>query len=243
MISKVEGFIISEVPYGDTSKIINVLTKEHGLIGIIAKGSKTLKSKNRATTLKFTYAIFNIYYKENKLSTLIDAEIIDNLVNLKSDIILISYLNYLTELTNQVVKQGDDKEIYAIFIKAIQLMDKGFNPMVITNIVEVKYLKYLGVFINLDSCFRCGSNKDIVTLSFSDGGLICKNCYHDEDIIDLKMVRILRNYLYVDLEKISKIDIDSNLVKKINLFLDLYYEQYTGLYLQSKKFLKNMTSE
>ena len=240
---KIKRFIISEVPYGDTSKIINVLTKEHGLIGIIAKGSKSLKSKNRATTLKFTYAIFNIYYKENKLSTLIDAEIIDNLVNLKSDIILISYLNYLTELTNQVVKQGDDKEIYAIFIKAIQLMDKGFNPMVITNIVEVKYLKYLGVFINLDSCFRCGSNKDIVTLSFSDGGLICKNCYHDEDIIDLKMVRILRNYLYVDLEKISKIDIDSNLVKKINLFLDLYYEQYTGLYLQSKKFLKNMTSE
>ena len=83
-------------------------------------------------------------------------------------------------------------------------------------------------------------NKDIVTISFNDGGLICKNCYQNEEIVDLKMVRILRNYLYVDLEKISKIDIDNNLVKKINLFLDLYYEQYTGLYLQSKKFLKNM---
>ena len=78
MINKVEGFIMSEIPYGDSSKIINVLTKEHGLIGIICKGSKSMKSKNRATTLKFTYAIFNIYYKENKLSTLIDAEIIDN---------------------------------------------------------------------------------------------------------------------------------------------------------------------
>ena len=227
MISKVEGFIMSEVPYGDTSKIINVLTKEHGLIGIICKGSKSLKSKNRATTLRFTYAIFNIYYKENKLSTLIDAEIID-------------YLNYLTELTNQVVKQGDEKEIYAIFINAILLINKGFDPMVITNIVEVKYLEYLGVFINLDSCSKCGSNKDIVTISFNDGGLICKNCYQNEEIVDLKMVRILRNYLYVDLEKISKIDIDNNLVKKINLFLDLYYEQDTGLYLQSKKFLKNM---
>jgi len=240
MISKVEGFIMSEVPYGDTSKIINVLTKEHGLIGIICKGSKSLKSKNRATTLRFTYAIFNIYYKENKLSTLIDAEIIDNLINIKNDIVLISYLNYLTELTNQVVKQGDEKEIYAIFINAILLINKGFNPMVVTNIVEVKYLEYLGVFINLDSCSKCGSNKDIVTISFNDGGLICKNCYQNEEIVDLKMVRILRNYLYVDLEKISKIDIDNNLVKKINLFLDLYYEQYTGLYLQSKKFLKNM---
>ena len=112
--------------------------------------------------------------------------------------------------------------------------------MVVTNIVEVKYLEYLGVFINLDSCSKCGSNKDIVTISFNDGGLICKNCYQNEEIVDLKMVRILRNYLYVNLEKISKIDIDNNLVKKINLFLDLYYEQYTGLYLQSKKFLKNI---
>ena len=55
MISKVEGFIVSETPYGDSSKIIHVLTKEHGVIGIMAKGSKSLKSKNRATTLKFTY--------------------------------------------------------------------------------------------------------------------------------------------------------------------------------------------
>ena len=90
--------------------------------------------------------------------------------------------------------------------------------MVITNIVEIKYLKYLGVFLNLDNCYKCGSNKDIVTISFNYGGLICKECYHDEEIVDLKMIKILRNYLYIDLAKISKI----------------------GLYLQSKKFLKTI---
>ena len=44
MIEKVEGIVINEKAYGETSKIINVITKEYGIIGIIAKGARTLKS-------------------------------------------------------------------------------------------------------------------------------------------------------------------------------------------------------
>ena len=44
MLIEVEGFIVSETPYGETSKIINVYTKEKGLIGIMCKGAKSLKS-------------------------------------------------------------------------------------------------------------------------------------------------------------------------------------------------------
>ena len=70
MNKEVEGIIIREKDYGDTSKIIDIFTKEHGIIGVIAKGAKILKSPLRSVTSKFTYGLFNIYYKENKLSTL-----------------------------------------------------------------------------------------------------------------------------------------------------------------------------
>ena len=116
MLKEVEGFILTETPYGESSKIINVLTKEYGIIGIIAKGASSLKSKNRVATLKLTYAKFNIYYKENKLSTLVSADIINPLKNIRSDIFLISYLTYLAELTYQVVKQSNTKDIYDDFI-------------------------------------------------------------------------------------------------------------------------------
>ena len=111
MLKEVDGFILTETPYGESSKIINVLTKEFGIIGIIAKGANSLKSKNRVATLKLTYAKFNIYYKENKLSTLVSADIINPLKNIRSDIFLISYLTYLAELTYQVVKQSNAKDI------------------------------------------------------------------------------------------------------------------------------------
>ena len=82
IIKEVEGFIISEVPYGDTSKIINIFTND-GVIGCIAKGAKSLKSNLRINTIKFTYGKFLIEYKENKLSYIKEASSINELVNIK----------------------------------------------------------------------------------------------------------------------------------------------------------------
>lgn len=54
---EVEGIVLNTISYGETSKIINVFTKD-GIIGMIAKGAKTLKSSLRSTTDKLTYGIF-----------------------------------------------------------------------------------------------------------------------------------------------------------------------------------------
>ncbi len=71
VLTEVEGFILSETPYGETSKIINVFTKDYGVIGIMCKGAKSLKSKNRVSTMRLTFAKFNIYLKQGKLSFLL----------------------------------------------------------------------------------------------------------------------------------------------------------------------------
>jgi len=86
MIEKVEGIVINEKAYGETSKIINVITKEYGIIGIIAKGARTLKSEFRVSTAKLSYAYFNIIYKEGKLSTLVSADIINPFKSIIKDI-------------------------------------------------------------------------------------------------------------------------------------------------------------
>ena len=47
-------------------------------------------------------------------------------------------------------------------------------------------------------------------------------------------------FYYVDLSKISKLDLSKDVTREINQFLDEYYDTYTGLYLKSKKFIKNL---
>ena len=242
MINKYEGIIITETPYGDNSKIINVLTKEKGIIGIMCSNVKSIKNPLRTKTLKFTYGYFHINYNENKLSKLIDVDIIDNLSNIRGDIELISYMSYITDLTYQVVKQNNELDIYNIFISTVLKLNEKKNPLILTNILELKYLDYLGVGLNLDSCVKCGSKKNIVTLDPDEGGYICQNCYTNERILDPKSIKLIRMYYLIDINSISDIKISTSIAQEINYFLDKYYERYTGQYLKSKDILKKLNS-
>ena len=126
MIETVEGIILSTQDYSDSSKVINVITKKYGIIGMMAKGCKNIKSNLRSTTDKLTYGYFNIYYKENKLSILSSVDIIDNFKNIKKDINKISYASYLLDLTGQVIKQTH-KDIFDLLISSLIKINDDFK--------------------------------------------------------------------------------------------------------------------
>ena len=240
MLIEVEGFILKETPYGESSKIINVLTKDKGLIGIMCKGAKSMKSKLRSCTQAFTYGVFNLYYKEEKLSTLVSVDIINPLKNTRQDLTKISYITYLSELTSQVIKESGSKNIYDNFINTILKIEEGLDPVILTNILELKYLPLLGVGLNLDSCIRCGDKTSIITIDASYGGLICKNCFCNEIIVDKKVIQLIRMYYYVDIKSISTINVKDEYKNTINRFISDYYDAFTGLYVYSKKFLETL---
>ena len=239
MLKQVEGIIASSVNYGETSKIVNILTKE-GMIGAIAKGAKNIKSPLRSFTVNLTYGSFYLYYNDNKLSTLKSADIICEFKNIKKDIILISYMSFLIDLATQVMKQNNDEEIYNLLVTTLYKIDEGLNPMVMTNILELKYLDYLGVGFDFNTCCKCGKKSNIVTIDPDAGGYICKNCYTNEIIYDSKTLKMLRMYYLVDIKSISELKISDNIIKNINYFVNTYYDRYTGLYLKSKKFLNEL---
>lgn len=240
MIEKVTGFIMSTTDFKETSLILHLFTKEHGLIGVMAKGVKSLKSPLRALTLPYTYGYFYLYYKEGKLSLLKDVDLINPLQAIHEDILKISYVNYLADLTSQVYKESEEESLFGYFEATILKINEGFDPAILTNILELKYLPFLGVGLFLNRCVSCGSTKNIVTIDGDAGGLVCQNCYHNERIVSLNVIKYLRMFLYVDIKKISKIAIKEEYKKEIDTFITTYYNRYTGIYLKSKEYLKKL---
>lgn len=239
-IECVEGIILSETNYSESSKILNVLTKEHGLIGIISKGCRNMKSKLRGVSRKLLHGKFNIYYKENGLSTLINVDVINSYSKTIMDLEKVSYASFIIELTNQVIKQNNDDNIYELLKDTLNKIEEGFDSLVLTNIIELKLLDYLGVRPNIDSCSICGSSKNIVTIDESSGGYICRNCYNNEPLVSEKAIKLIRMFYYVDIKNITKLEVSNDVIKEINKFLDDYYDRYTGLYLKSKSFIKRI---
>lgn len=236
MLKTVEGVVVSDTPFGENSKIINILTKE-GIIGVISKGCKKINSPLRLVSNKLTYAEFTLYYNEDKLSTLKEGVIINELPNIHHDLTLISYLAYLTELSSQIMKEANNPEVYNLYIKAILKIEVGLNPVVIMNVLEIKLLDYIGVSLSLNGCAKCGSIKDIVTIDPDAGGYLCKNCRTTEIIYDERVRKMLRMYYLVDIDSITELKIKDYVIDAINHFLTVYYDRYTGIYTHSKKFL------
>ena len=240
MIKKIEGIIVSEVDYKESSKIINVLTPEYGIIGIVARGTKKVKSNLSGVTSKLTYGYFHVNYKENGLSTLIEVDVIDRFKNIRKDINLMSYSIYILELADKVYKHDNDSMIYELLIASLKKIDEGYDYKVISNIFELKLLDFLGIRPVVDECVNCGSKLDIVTISSYRGGYLCKNCCNGEVIVNIKTIKLLRMFYYVDISKITKLDITENIKMELSRFIYDYYDRYSGIYLKSREFLQNL---
>ncbi len=238
MLKKIEGIVISETPFKENSKILNILTKD-GVIGVVSKGCKNLKSSLRLVSSKLVYAEFTIYHNEDHLSTLKEGTIINNFEHIRTDPSLIPYsvYIYITDLVRQVVKQTDISNIYDLYIDTITKIEEGLNPIVMMNILEIKLLDFLGCPIELNSCSKCGSIKNIVTIDPDAGGYICQNCYTNEILYDEKTRKMLRMYYLVDIKSIKELKIKEYVIENINNFLTTYYDRYTGIYIHTKKFL------
>ena len=240
MLVKVKGIILSETNYSESSKILNVLTDTYGLLGMMAKGARNIKSKLHVAN-KMIYGEFSINYKESGLSTISEINIINSFKNINFDLKKASYAFYIIDLVKDVLKENNNKEIFTLLEQALIKINEGLNPLFISNIVELQLLKYLGVSIELNHCIICGKKDNIKTIDINLGGLVCSNCYQDSFLLNEKTIKLLRLMYYVDLEKLDNINIsDENLIKEIDDFIKEYYSRYTGIFLKNKDNIKKI---
>lgn len=240
MQSKTKGIVLSETPYSETSKILNLLTEDFGLIGVISKGCRNVKNKLRGVSNKMNYCEYTINYKEKGLSTLIEGSTINSFKNIYTDMKKAIYAFYLMDIVSQVLKESNNKSIFNLLIPALTKINDGLSPELISNIVEIKLLDYLGVTLNLNSCVLCGEENNLLTVDLVNGGVICKNCYQDGYIMNNRALHLMQLLQKVDLRKIETLEItDDEIFKEIDKFIQEYYSSYTGIYLKKKDNILN----
>lgn len=241
-IKAIEGIILSGTNYSESSKILKLFTKEFGIISVMSKGCRRLKSKLRSVSNPLVYGTYHVYYKKEGISTMIDCDIKDAFLNSQLDMKRLSYSTFLLEFVSNIYRQNEDAKLFDLLINALKKIDDGFEAHIICDIVQFQALDYLGVSLSLDACAVCASTSNIVTISSDAGGYLCKDCRMDEKIYSEKMYKVIRLFAYVDISKISKLDIAMSTLKEIDEFIDDYYERYTGIYMGTKNILKKNVS-
>ncbi|MGL4972842.1 MAG: DNA repair protein RecO [Culicoidibacterales bacterium] len=239
MSTLIKGIVTRRTDFKEHDEIVSVFTRELGRVPMLVRGAKRANSRYKALTQLFTYGDFTIAQREG-LSLLYQGETIDYFSRLKSNYVAMSHAAYLCELVNQVASDYEaDPELFDLFLAILQLMEANHPPEGLTFVFELHVLARLGVALQLSGCTVCQSQQ-IVGFSIAMGGLVCRNHVSPNDVQLVNDPQVIKTLLALNRQTLATLEnvrVEATVQTQLRLIFNQIFEQYSGLYLKSQKFL------
>ncbi len=142
------AWLLHHRPYRDTSRIVDILSREHGRMSLVARGSRTAKSR-LAGILRPFLPLQLSWVIRSDLGTLTGAEMLGQPIALGGDALLSGY--YVNELLLHLLHRHDPQpEIFAAYSRTIERLQVDRNVPTVLRAFEIELLRLLGYALNLD---------------------------------------------------------------------------------------------
>lgn len=143
------AFILHHKPFRDTSQILDVLSRDHGKLAVVARGSRSAKSRLRGVLRPFMPLSMSWVIRSD-LGTLTGAEVRGAPLSLAGDALLSGY--YVNELILHFLHRHDPQpeifDAYALTIEA--LAEKSADVAPLLRQFEMELLRHSGYALNLE---------------------------------------------------------------------------------------------
>ena len=180
-VKAIKAIVIREVKYGEADKLLNILTRDHGLLTVTAKRASRPKSNMLYSTSPVTFTEFELSGTEARRFYVNKASVIEAFMNIKNDVELLTYAAHLCDLVLDTAKDIEEsREIYSLLLYTLnKLNEEGSDPRLIVHTFELKLLFILGFTPVLNECVICGSqdygDSSKLDFSFTQCGLVCSH--------------------------------------------------------------------
>jgi DNA repair protein RecO (recombination protein O) len=134
-----QGFILHRRPYKNTSQLIDCLTKNYGVITLVAQGSRRVGSDRRVVLQSFSSL---------QLSCLTHAEVVPPSLSLSGEAILAGF--YLNELLLRLMGRGDPNAlVFSCYSRCLSDLSDLSNTSRTLRVFELRFLDALGYGLGL----------------------------------------------------------------------------------------------
>lgn len=141
------SFVLHSYPYKETSLIVDLFTRDHGRIAVVAKGAKRPLSKLRGVLQTFQPLSVSFSGK-SELRTLIDAEWVGGMLPLERTALLCGF--YLNELLVKLLARDDPhRALFDHYISTLNELAHGEPAQIALRKFERALLKETGVAADL----------------------------------------------------------------------------------------------
>ena len=152
------GYILHHRPFRDTSQILEIVTRDHGKVAVVARGSRGSRSRLSGVLRPFLPLRVS-WVSKSDLGTLIGAEAAGAPAGMVGDAMLSAY--YLNELLINFLHRFDPQpEIFALYERVLHALVGCREVAAILRSFELEFLSLLGYAVNLDHEFGSRDSLD-----------------------------------------------------------------------------------
>ena len=142
------AWLLHHRPFRDSSQILDILSRDHGRLALVAKGSRGAKSKLRGI-LRLFLPLQISWVIRSDMGTLTGAEMNGVPLSLTGDALLSGY--YVNELILKLLHRHDPQpEIYSVYGETIERLATNQDVALHLRQFEIELLRMLGYALNLD---------------------------------------------------------------------------------------------
>jgi DNA repair protein RecO (recombination protein O) len=180
-VTTTDALVLQAFPYGDTSRIVRLLTRDAGIHSAIAKGA--LRPRSRYANLElFAEGVAALYIRDSRdLQTLASFELSRSRHQLGRDLLRFGGASLVAELLLRTGSEEAQPEMFDIVSTGLDRIGSVEPDQVEVNVLAVTWnvIAFLGFAPELDDCIVCGTAMDPArdaSFDYVAGGLRCDGC-------------------------------------------------------------------
>ena len=215
-VTRTEAVVIRHRRFGETDRIVTLLTPARGKLEAIAKGALRPRSKLAGHLEPMTHAEVLLAHGRN-LDIVTQAQTIEGFSVLRDDLDRLSLAFYLLELADRLtVEHAEADAVYRLLLTALLRLARGDGQQLVARSFELALLEATGFRPEWRDCAACGEPVAAEGVSWSPlaGGVLCGDCratHPEAGPIELPVLKVLRLIQQAPYEEAARVRLTSEL--------------------------------
>jgi len=243
-----EALILRSVDFGESDRILHLLTPDSGRLTTIAKGARRSVRRFGGTLDLFNHLRVQVDFgRKTTMARLDQARLLSAFEPLRVDPGRFALGCYLLELFDRLAPEGgnrdDMRRLFDFAVEALTAISIWEPSVRLRTLLELRALDALGLRPELRNCVRCGESAgghSEVDFHVADGGAVCGACAPRMQgllRVHLGTLRALEQGLRLDFDRLDRLGFGGQALDEAQQLISRFQRFHVGVELRSERFL------
>lgn len=247
-MTTVSGVVIRERQAGDNDKFLDILTENHGVVEVMAKGVKKFSCQFAAASQLYAYSKFCLI-KRRERYYIDSAQTIKIFYSVREELDKLALVSYFSEIISyaQLAEKENSRDILRLFLNVLHYLSEGTRePELLKSIFELRFMAETGHMPDVVGCSNCKIySAEKMFFVIRNGALFCENCFSDygrQDAVCISesVLHAVRHIVLTDFDRLFNFRLSGESMKLLSYLSENYLIMHIGKRFKTLDFYKSV---